>query len=174
MKRFLKFAHEVGTVGLMGAVLSQLILSYRSEGLPAVEHATMRQAILVISQYLLVPSLLLVLLSGLVAMALHRGFHNAGWAWVKLATTAVILEGTLLAVSAPAQTAAEVAAELAAGDTTNAAMMDAIVRHERGGLWVIVFLSVVNIAFAVWRPRLRRRRAARASASAPTVVSPAG
>lgn len=159
MRRFLKFAHEIGSVGLMGAVLAHMVLSYRAEGLPAVEHAAMRQAILAIADYLLVPSLLLVLFSGLVAMALHRGFHNAGWAWVKLATTAVILEGTLLGVTAPATTAAEVAAELAAGDTTNLAMMSDIVRHERGGLWVILFLSVVNIAFAVWRPRLRRRRA---------------
>src|SRR5262245_21079735 len=120
MKRSLKFAHELGTVGYMGAVLTHMLLSYRAEGLAADEYATMRRAIATIAQYLLVPSLLLVLLSGLVAMALHRGFHNAGWAWAKLATTAVILEGTLLAVSAPAQTGAEVATELAAGEATNA------------------------------------------------------
>lgn len=165
MRRFLKLVHELGSVGLMGAVLAHMVLSYRAEGLPPVEYSAMRQAILAIAQYLLVPSLLLVLLSGLVAMALHRGFHDAGWAWVKLATTAVILEGTLLGVSAPATTAAEVAAEIAAGDTTNLAMLGDIVRHERGGLWVIAFLSVVNIAFAVWRPRLRRKRRGEASES---------
>lgn len=158
MRRFLKFAHEVGSVGLMGAVLAHMVLSYRAEGLPPVEYSAMRQAILAIADYLLVPSLLLVLFSGLVAMALHRGFHNAGWAWVKLATTAVILEGTLLGVTAPATTGAEVAAELAAGDLTSAHMLEDIVRHERGGLWVILFLSLVNIAFAVWRPKLRRRK----------------
>jgi hypothetical protein len=166
MRRFLKFAHEVGGVGLMGAVLAHMVLSYRAEGLPPVEYSAMRQAILAIAEYLLVPSLLLVLFSGLVAMALHRGFHNAGWAWVKLATTAVILEGTLLGVTAPATTGAEVAAEIAAGDTTNTAMLDDIVRHERGGLWVVLFLAIVNIAFAVWRPRLRRRRAASEAAAA--------
>lgn len=141
----------------MGAVAAQAILSFHADGLPASEYATMRHAILLISEWLLLPSLLVVLASGLFAMALHHPFHNAGWAWIKAATTVLILEGTLVAVQGPARTAAEVSAEIAAGDPSNAALLDDIVRHERGGLGVIAFLSVVNIALAVWRPRFRRR-----------------
>lgn len=166
MKRLLKFTHEVGGVGLMGAVLTQLILSYRAEGLSAAEYATMRQAILYVSEWLLLPSLLVVLMSGLFAMAIHSPFHDAGWVWAKAATTVLVFEGTLVAVQGPARTAAEVAAELAAGDLTNAALMDDILRHERGGLWVVLVLSLVNIGLAVWRPRFRRRRRVQAQPSA--------
>lgn len=157
MKRWLKLAHELGGVGLLGAVAAHAILSFHADGLPAAEYATMRHAILLLSEWLLLPSLLVVLASGLFSMALHPPFHNAGWAWIKAATTVLILEGTLVAVQGPARTAAEVSAEIAAGDSANAALLDDIVRHERGGLGVIAFLSVANIALAVWRPRFRRR-----------------
>ncbi|MFO0635353.1 MAG: hypothetical protein U0168_21100 [Nannocystaceae bacterium] len=49
------------------------------------------------------PSLLVVLVSGLCAIAVHHPFHNAGWAWLKAATTLLVLEGTLVAVQGPAQ-----------------------------------------------------------------------
>lgn len=166
MKRFLKLAHEVGGVGLMGAVLTQMILSYGAEGLPPVEYATMRYAIVLVSEWLLLPSLLVVLMSGLFAMAIHHPFHNAGWVWAKAATTVLVFEGTLVAVQGPARTAAEVAAEIAAGDPSSAALMDDILRHERGGLWVVLVLSLFNIALAVWRPRFKRPRAAPAKPSA--------
>jgi hypothetical protein len=32
------------------------------------------------------PSLALTLIAGLLAIAVNRAFHNAGWAWAKLAT----------------------------------------------------------------------------------------
>jgi len=173
MKRFLKFAHEVGGVGLMGAILAQMILSYRAEGLPPVEYATMRQAILFVSEWLLVPSLAVVLMSGLFAMAIHSPFHNAGWVWMKAVTTVLVFEGTLVAVQGPARTAAEVTAEIAAGDATNAGLLENIVRHERGGLWVILVLSLANIALAVWRPRFKRRRKAQVTAAATATATPA-
>jgi uncharacterized membrane protein len=161
MKRLLKFLHEIGSVGLMGAAAAQLVLSIAAEGTPPTELATMRNAILLISEWLLVPSLLVVLLSGLFAMAAHPPYHNAGWALIKAVLTILVLEATLFSVQGPAQTAAEVASELARGDTTHASVLPEVVRHERGGLGVVLFLSVVNIVLAVWRPKLRRRKRAR-------------
>jgi hypothetical protein len=158
MKRFLKFGHEVGSVGLMGAVLGQLVISYRAAGLPAVEFAAMRRASLWISEWVLLPSLMLVLVSGLLALAWHRGFHNAVWAWLKTATTVLVLEGTLVSVQGPASKAAELATALASGDSGQREALEQAVTHERGGLWVILFLCLVNIALAVWRPRFRRGR----------------
>lgn len=158
-KRTLKFLHEVGTVGLMGGAAAQLILSYAAEGQPPVEYAAVRVGALLVSKWLLLPSLLLVLASGLFAMAAHRGFMNAPWAWIKAALTIVVLEGTLLGVQGPAVTAAEVSAEIASGDLSSAHLLPDIVGHERGGIAVILFLSIVNIWLAVWRPRLGPRRA---------------
>jgi len=174
MKRFLKFLHEVGTVGLMGAASAQMILSFSGDGLPVAELAATRHAILLISQWLLLPSLLVVLVSGLLAMAVHWPFQNAPWALIKLALTVLVFEGTLVAVQGPARKAAAITAEMAAGNLEHAALLPDIFRHERGGQAVILFLSVVNIALAVWRPRRwprrRRRRTDAADAVAPSAA----
>lgn len=169
----MKFLHEVGTAGFAGAACAQLVLSLEAEGLPPIEHATMRHAILLVSEWMLLPSLLIVLVSGLFAMAAHTAYLGAGWAWIKAALTVLVLEGTLFSVQGPAQTAAEVSAEIAAGDVSSAEILPRVVRHERGGLGVILLLSVVNIALAVWRPRLRRRRAASGATATPESKDPA-
>jgi hypothetical protein len=157
MKRLIKFLHEVGTVGLMGAVLAQMIMSYGAEGLDPVQFATMRHAILLVSEWLLLPSLLVVLVSGLLAMVARPTYSSQGWALLKLAMTVLVMEGTLFAVQGPAQTAATISQEIAAGNLANADSLPHIVRHERGGLLVILVLSLANIALAVWRPRFARR-----------------
>jgi hypothetical protein len=46
----------------------------------AAAYADLRQAIAVISNYLLLPSLAIALISGLLAM--HRSFQDQGWAWL--------------------------------------------------------------------------------------------
>ncbi|MGF1466359.1 MAG: hypothetical protein ACFCGT_09505 [Sandaracinaceae bacterium] len=173
MKRTLKFLHEVGSVGLMGAAAAQLILSFRAEGLPPEEVATLRLAILVISEWLLLPSFLLVILSGLLALAAHRGYQSSAWAWMKAATTVLLLECTLVSVQGPAQTAARVARQIAEGHVEHAHVLGNVLRHERGGLTVLLLLSVANIALAVWRPTLRRRRG-RAGQPRPATAEAAG
>ncbi len=159
-KNALKFAHEIGTVGLMGGLIAQLLFARNAEGLPPADYALLRQQILLVSNWIVVPSVGLVLLSGLLSMGFHRPFHNAGWVWAKLATTILVLEGTLVAVNAPAQKAAALSARLAAGEDAVAGQLADVLRHEQGGIWVLLFLSVFNVALAVWRPRFRRRRRA--------------
>ncbi len=160
-KLFLKFAHEVGSVGIMGALLAQLLLAQRAEGLSPPEFALMREQIQVISDWILVPSLGLVLFTGLLALGFHPPFHNAGWAWIKLATTILVLEATLVAVNGPAQKATALSARLAAGEASLEPELAEVLRHEQGGIYMMLFLSVLNIALAVWRPRFRRRPACR-------------
>jgi hypothetical protein len=40
-----------------------------------------------IATWMFLPSLALTLIAGLLAIAVNRAFHNAGWAWAKLATS---------------------------------------------------------------------------------------
>lgn len=155
MKRLFKFLHEVGTVGMMGAIAAQLVMAVHAEGLPAVEYAAVRQAILLISQWILLPSLGVVLLSGLWAMAAHPPYHGADWAWIKLGMTVLVLEGTLIAVQGPAQVAAELSARIAAGEPELLPRLQEVLRHEQGGAVIVLLMATANIVLAVWRPRWR-------------------
>lgn len=157
MKKLLKFLHEVGTVGVMGAVAAQLILSFAAADLAPVEHAALRQGIVVMCRWLLIPSLGLVLISGLLAMALHKPFHNADWSWVKAIMTPLILESTFLVVESPARAAAELSRKVAEGDPSAGAVLAQALYRERWGLFIVLGLFTANIVLAVWRPRLRPR-----------------
>ena len=59
-----------------------------------------RQAIAAIARYVLLPSLALVLVTGLLAIAATRGYHDAGWAWVKALLGIGVFEATLVTVGA--------------------------------------------------------------------------
>lgn len=153
MKKLMKFIHELGACGVMGALSAHLVLVLSIPQTPAIQYAAVRAGIDVISRWILLPSLLAVLVSGLLSIAVHQPFHNSGWVWVKALTGVSMLEGTLGAVQGTATRAAQLSARVAQGLDENAALADTL-RHEWGGLLVILALSVANVALAVWRPRL--------------------
>ena len=64
-----------------------------------------------------------------------------------------VFEGTLVTVNASARRAAELAA-MAVGGQGDPAQLAQVLRTERGGLWLLLALSLLNIVLAVWRPRL--------------------
>ncbi len=157
-RRTTKFVHEVGSVGVIGALASCVVLVAKAPS-PAeslIGYAAVRQGIANICTYVLMPSLALVLISGLLAIAINRAFHNAGWAWVKALTGISMFEGTLLTVNGSAQQAAQITA-LAASGKGDLAHLAEVVRTEWGGLWIIMAVAIANILLAVWRPRLTPR-----------------
>jgi hypothetical protein len=158
MGKFLKTLHEIGAVGVLGSLAACLVLAATAPTGSLVAYAAVRQGMAAIMHWLLVPSLAVVLVSGLLAIALNRAFHNAGWAWVKALLGIGMFEGTLLTVGAGARRAADLSA-LAATGVGDPAQLAQVIRSEWGGLWVLLTLSIVNILLAVWRPRLGRRRA---------------
>ena len=133
----------------------RLLLTVTPEPTSLEEYALMRQGIGQVAKYVLFPSLGLVLVSGLFSMAANPAFHNAGWAWLKLALGVVVFEGTLVSVQGPAQRAALESQRALAGEVDPAALA-AMVRGEWGSIWVILAVAVANVALAVYRPRFSR------------------
>jgi hypothetical protein len=155
LSKLLKSLHELGAVGVVGSLAACLVLVATAPTHSAVGYAAVRESIAALAKWLLVPSLGIVLVSGLLAIAANRAFHNAVWAWVKALLGVSMFEGTLLTSSASARRAADLSA-LAASGHADPAQLAEVVRTEWGGLWLLISLSVANILLAVWRPRLGR------------------
>lgn len=156
MKRLLKFLHELSAIGVMGALATHLVLVVAAaDGTPA-QAAAIREAIVLVTRWLLLPSLLVVLVTGLLSMAVHRPFLDARWAWFKALLGLAMFEGTLGAVQSNARRLAELSAGALEG-RVDPAHMDEALRGEWTGLWTIMALSIANVALAVWRPKLKPR-----------------
>lgn len=160
MKKALKFLHSLGAIGVIGALAAHIILLTVTPAPASLEaYALMRGAIGAVAGYLLFPSLALVIVSGLLSMAWHTPFHSAGWVLAKLALGVIMFEGTLLGVQGPAKRAAAASQRALAGEL-DPAVLDELVRGEWVSLWVILAVTLVNVALAVWRPRFGHRRSA--------------
>lgn len=158
LKRFVKFLHTLGAIGFTGAIAAQMVLLAMTPA-PTVDlagYALLRQGIAAIGQFVLFPSLGLVLTSGLLAIGINRAFHDVGWVWLKLLLGISVFEGTLVAVHGPAQRMAEQATKALAGGIDPATLVRAGY-NEWGALSVIMAVALVNIVLGVWRPRFLRR-----------------
>lgn len=156
-RRLIKALHEFGAIGTMGSLVVCLAIVIATPAEPTAGYAAVRAALAVVARWLLLPSLILVLASGMLAMMANRAFMDAGWAWLKTLMGITMFEGTLLTISGTGRRAAELTAA-AVGGGGDPAELAALLRAERGGLWLLLALCAANVALAVWRPRLTRRR----------------
>ena len=147
-RRSLKAAHEIGAIGIGGGLAACLAINLTAARQSPADFAVARAAIAGIARYVLMPSLAVVLVSGLLAIAATRGFHDAGWAWVKALLGLSVFEATLVTVGA-SRDQAELAA-LAADPT----LLASLLHSERNTLLLLIGLCVANVVLAVWRPKL--------------------
>jgi len=89
LKRLLKILHEIGAIGVVGSFAACIVLLNKTPTPSLIAYATMRQGIAAIAQWLLLPSLGIVLISGLLAMAADNVYKNAAWAWIKACSASV-------------------------------------------------------------------------------------
>jgi len=110
MKRAIKFFHSLAGIGFSGGLAAyMLVLSSAPDIAATADYAALRAALNTIASWMIMPSMLLVVTSGLLAMALHYPFHEAPWVWVKAATGLLIFEASLMSIDAPAERAASAA-----------------------------------------------------------------
>jgi hypothetical protein len=156
MRRVMKMLHTLGAIGLMGAMASLVVMVLWLPPPTAIEtYAAVRTSMAAITQWVFMPSLVLVLISGLLAIAINPVFHNAGWAWLKALSGILIFEGGLVSVMGPMEYEAELAAKVIGG-TVAAADLGKSLRAEEMTLWILLAVSVANVVFGIWRPRLMR------------------
>ncbi len=159
-RKTLKILHTLATAGILGGLLAYMILLvYGPQDTPQAV-ANLRVSIAAVSNYLLFPSLVVVLLTGLLAMIVHKPFLDKGWVWLKAASGILMFKGVLTIVAAKADYAATVSARIAEGEVA-AEVLDRAMAYEWGTLAVIVAISVANVVLGVWRPRLLRPSSAR-------------
>jgi hypothetical protein len=157
MRRLLKFAHTLGAVGFMGAIVCLIVLlDFMPAPTALPQYALMRAAMGGISTWVFLPSLGLTLIAGLLAIAANKSFHSAGWAWAKLATGILIFEWGFTAVQGPIQEEAELSARILAGHADAATLAAGSLNAERTSLLVLLAVATANVALGVWRPRLTR------------------
>ncbi|MFN7320457.1 MAG: hypothetical protein ACK5TM_05385, partial [Methylobacterium sp.] len=76
MRKLVKFLHTVAACGLVGALTAYiLVLALAPQSTPQ-SYAEMRQTLSALSNYMLFPSLGVGLVSGIVAMMVHRPFQD--------------------------------------------------------------------------------------------------
>ncbi len=117
-------------------------------------YSAMMAALAKIGAWVVGPSMVLTVISGLLAIAVNPAYQDAGWVWAKAASGILILEGGLHVIG-PIQDEAKRAAGTLAGspDTVGVA---SLLTAEANTLWVLLAVAVANVALAIWRPRFPR------------------
>lgn len=157
MRQTLKFLHTASSCGIVGALIGyMLVLLYTPQDTPRA-YADARSTISTLCNGLLIPSLAISLVTGLLAMAVHKPFMERRWAWVKAALGISMFEATLGIVQSKATTAAVVARKIASGEAEPGAL-GAALSTEWTALGTILFISAAQIALGVYRPKLKLSR----------------
>ncbi len=151
-KMTLKILHTLAAAGLIGGLGAYMLMLVFAPQETAADYADLRETIKAISDYLLLPSLALALVTGLLAMVVHYPFQERGWAWIKAATGILMFKGILTIVSAKAGHAAEMSRKIAEG-TAPPDALQGLIDLEWGTLWIVMALSVANVVLGVWRPK---------------------
>jgi len=159
VRKALKFCHTLGGVGLLGTLLTLIIVFVMLPD-PTQDiagYAALTELVDRLARWVLLPSLILTLVSGLLSIGAVTAFHGAGWAWLKLATGVVMFEGTLLAVQGPIQREANLTRQYLSGEVEAAALASSFETISYS-IFVLGSVAVANVVLGIWRPRLGRRR----------------
>ncbi|PZO52734.1 MAG: hypothetical protein DCF16_08620 [Alphaproteobacteria bacterium] len=152
MRRLLKFLHSVAAAGLMGgAAAMAIVLMFAPASIGDASYSAIVLGMSKLAAWVIGPSMALTVITGLLSMAVHPPFQDAGWVWVKAATGILVLQAGLHIIGPLQEEAARAARGLAIA--ADAAETARLFEAEINTAWVLLGVSVANIALGVWRPR---------------------
>ena len=153
MRRLLKFLHTLSAAGMTGAVAAVAIVLLATPPLIGTAgYVPVLVAMARIAAWIIAPSMVLTVITGLLAIVPTPAFQEAGWVWAKAATGILILEGGLQ-VLGPIQAEAKRGAR-ALAVAPDRASVSRLMTAEANTLWLLVAVCAANIALGVWRPRM--------------------
>jgi hypothetical protein len=156
MRQLMKFVHTVSSAGIVGGLAAYALILLYAPQETAQAYAEMRQTISAICNYMIMPALGLSLVTGLLAMAVHRPFQELRWVWVKALLGISMFEATLAIIQAKGSDAARISAKIAAGEPLQQDLALTIA-SEWTTLFAILAISLANYVLGVWRPSLAMR-----------------
>lgn len=152
MHRTLKFIHIAGAATFLGSLAAAAALAVAGARDPA-QLPALRSAIAWVLWRVSVPAVLLLWVSGALAMLSRAAYMDARWVWAKLVAGSTAA-AVMMVIAAPA---ADLAADLARRAATGQPVGDALTAAVgREALWtgVAAAASLAAMALGVWRPRL--------------------
>lgn len=162
-KNLLKLLHYASLAGLGGGMVVILVLLDTIDATSPASVAGMHAAIALLCGALVVPSLVVLLLTGMLLVVARPHLISARWVWAK-AIVGVIVAVTVLAGFQPLVIAlASMSATGALGDAPPGPLASTV-ETERWAAYLTLATVVAAMAIAVWRPRLGRPASARDSA----------
>jgi hypothetical protein len=158
-KNLLKLLHFAGLVGLGGGLVIALVLVDTVDATSPAATAAMHAAIALICAGVIVPSLVVVVLTGMFLVVARPALIGARWVWVKALLGVAVVVAVLGYLQPAMLAAASMATAGALGDSA-LGPLPAVVAAELGAAWWTRALVVVAGVVAVGRPRLGAGRAA--------------
>ena len=157
-RKLLKTLHTLGSIGMGGGMVAYLVLiTFGPEPALTAAFVEFREGIYTLTRFVIMPSMVLVFMTGLLAMAVHHPFQNRWWVWIKAGSGLLVFEAVLASIDAPARRTAE-ALRRALDEGIGIASVDSLVVEHRGALWALLALIAVNVVLGVWRPRFSRKK----------------
>ncbi len=153
MQRLLKFLHVSGSAGFIGSVAATLAATVTAGSPGSSEPAAACIVAVDAIRWVALPSLLLLVIAGLLSIALRPAFLDQRWLWAK-AVLGIAAGGIALVVVLPGlRRLAALTVAVSPDqpiDTASAATLGTV------SAWsaAIVLLALAATALGVWRPRL--------------------
>ena len=156
-KKTLKFLHTMASCGMVGALAGHMAVLAAGPAKTATEFAAGREIIATLGNYILFPSVGIILVSGLLSFAAHPPFQKARWSIYKLLLGLGVFEGSIALIQTKANYGVKVASQVVAGQAPLEAYAGGLSK-EWALLWALMALCIANIVLGVWRPRFERRK----------------